>query len=82
MRGLVIKVRVSSREATVDGEHPNSSSSTKLSLLPGLKEKGREPFRHTVISAPGREGPLNRSCGLVERKLWGHSPTGRERSRE
>lgn len=43
MRGLVIKVWVSIREATVDGEHPRNSNSGKLSSLSGLKEE-REPF--------------------------------------
>ena len=44
MRGLVIKVWVSIRQATLDGDHPRNSNSGNLSSLPGPKRKVRELF--------------------------------------
>lgn len=59
------------------GEHLRNSSG-EMSSLAGLKDKGKESFLALSNIIPGRMVALGRSCGLVERKLWSHSLTGRE----
>lgn len=74
---MVIKVWVWVSKVSVGGEHHRYSNSRKLSSLADLKEKGKEPFLALSNMVPARTGPLDRSCGLVERKLWSHSLAGR-----